>query len=98
MPDHKFFLTSYWSKMLIGDSAYFAYRTNAAVRYDVVAHRWSINVTCNIKDSGEIQGFLSWLLPHVDAYEGAFLGYIRHEPEDLPQLIYMPSLDAEVSA
>lgn len=46
-----------------------------------------------------IEEFLDWLLPYVDAFPGAFLGFTRYEEDDAPALIYMPSqtvIDGEV--
>ena len=43
----------------------------------------------NIKNyDGEIELFLSWIEPYIDAIPGDFIGYWRYEEVTVPTLIY----------
>jgi hypothetical protein len=84
--DHPLFETDRWSVMLRMSSAYFPSRTHSELfnEYD----RWHLGVRCNLKNyDGEIEKFIDWMDPYVDAFEGDFLGFHRYEESDDPVLI-----------
>ena len=45
---------------------------------------------CDLKNyENEIEDFLAWIKPHLDASEGEYLGHTRYEEDPLPTfLIY----------
>lgn len=88
--DHPLFATGNWEFMFIMDSYYFDYKTTNLIMYDEYGD-WYFNVTCNFKNyDEEIEKFLDWIHPYVDAYDGDFLGYYRYEEDELPTLILYP--------
>lgn len=89
LPDHDLFRTSRWSYMLTCDSYYFNYKTCSNMRLDDIAGQWFFSVTCNVKNyNNEIEKFIDWLMPYVEAMEGDFLGYSRYEETETPTIIY----------
>lgn len=50
---------------------------------------WSFIGKGDIKNyDNEIEKFFAWIMPHVDASTGAFIGYKRYEEDILPTLIF----------
>lgn len=52
--------------------------------------RWYLFVRCDLKNyEGEIEAFLKWIAPYLNASEGEYLGHTRYEEDDLPtHLVY----------
>lgn len=52
--------------------------------------RWYLFVRCDLKNyEGEIEAFLKWIAPHLDAFEGEYVGHTRYEEDPLPtHLVY----------
>lgn len=88
-PTHPLFDTDRWRGMLRSDSAYFYARTRSELVTEYGA--WFIHVQCNLKNyDDEIAKFLDFIMPHVRAYPGEFLGYWMYEEDDRPTLIFYP--------
>ncbi len=90
LPDHELFSTSRWTIMLRMDSYYFDADTHSTLRYDDIAHNYYLCIRSNLKNyDGEIEKFVSWIMPYLDKYNGDFLGFSRYEETEEPTLIYM---------
>ena len=80
LPDHPLFQTDRWDYILcIGDSGYFDEETKHSfnAKVDGGMH---LSVTSNLKNyNQEIQHFIDWIMPYVDAEEGQLLGSYRYE-------------------
>lgn len=84
--DHPLFKTDRWPVMLRISSAYFPARTHSELfeEYD----QWHLGVRCNLKNyCGEIEKFIDWMDPYVNAFEGDFLGFHRYEESEDPVII-----------
>jgi hypothetical protein len=84
--DHPLFQTDRWQVMLRMSSAYFPARTHSELFEEY--GQWHLGVRCNLKNyTGEIEKFIDWLDPYVDAFEGDFLGFSRYEESEDPTII-----------
>lgn len=94
-PSHRFFANERFDFVATGSSSYFV--TGRSVYYP---EHGQFFINASLKNyTDTIEEFLDWLLPYVDAFPGAFLGFTRYEEDDAPALIYMPSqtvIDGEV--
>lgn len=87
-PDHPLFTTGRWNSMLGSSSYYFALSPASSVDWDDIAKCHYLHVRCNFKNyGGEIEHFLDWIMPWVEAGTEC-LGYYRYEENDHPTLIY----------
>lgn len=87
-PDHPLFEKGRWEHMLLCDSYYFAADTHSTLRFDKIANQWFLCIRCNLKNYGdEIEKFIDWIDPYVDAQPGNFLGFSRYEATEDPDLI-----------
>ena len=99
LPDHALFRTPRWSLMLRCDSYYFDYKTTHHFEKDDIAGQFWLNVTTNLKNyESEIEAFMDWITPYLDAMPGDFLGYSRYEEEQQPTLLFMPESPRAVAA
>ena len=88
LPDEQFFSLPRWRSLFTMDSYYFAADTHSTLRFDDIAGRFFLNVRSNLKNyGGEIQSFLNWIDPYVEAAPGDFLGFFRYEESEEPTLI-----------
>ena len=79
------------SYLFLSDSFYFPSKTISSLRWCEISGRYFINIRSNLKNyNNEIERFLGWILPYVDASEEC-LGYYRYESYDDPTLIYKNS-------
>lgn len=89
LPDHPLFDTERWGTMLQCDSYYFVADTYSTFRFDDIGQSWYLCVRCNLKNyDNEIEKFVDWIMPYIDAREGDFLGFSRYETTETPTLIY----------
>jgi hypothetical protein len=90
LPDHILFTgDTRWRFMLQCDSYYFSAKTHSRLIRDS-QHILYLNIQCNFKNyKSEIDLFLDWIKPYLDAYEGGFLGYKMYEEDTKPTLIFM---------
>jgi len=90
-PEHLFFKTTRWNWMLKCDSYYFAADTHSTLRYDDIGRCRYLCIRCNLKNyDDEIEHFLDWIMPYIDASPGDFLGFHRYEENEEPTVIYLP--------
>lgn len=89
LPDHPLFQAdTRWRFMLLSDSAYFNHDTHSSYN-----DRWyTLSITCNLNNyNDEITKFLDWIMPHVEAEPGEWLGYQMYEEDEQPTLIFYPA-------
>jgi hypothetical protein len=106
LPAHPLFNTNCWRFILTGSSYYFACcEAQSAVWPDEITNQYCVSVRANLKNyDGEIEKFIDWITPHIDAMEGDFVGYSRYEETEVPTLLYYPnrsftpSLPSEITA
>ena len=77
-----------WS-LLFGNGSYYTPLTCVGkLTFDEIRGAWSLIGKGDIKNyGGEIEQFFEWIDPWVDAKEGEFIGYHRHEENLLPTLV-----------
>jgi len=93
LPPHPFFGDTRWDHMLRGGSAYFDGDPHSTVRVDEYSGKHRVTIRCNFKNyDGELEKFIDWLTPHIDALPGDFVGYKRYEDTDVPTLLYHPGI------
>ena len=86
--DHPLFKTDRWSVMLSMDSCYFAAETHSTLRFDDISDQYYLCVRSNLKNyDSEIEKFIDWMDPYVDAFDGDFLGFHRYEESEDPVII-----------
>lgn len=86
LPEHDLFKCTRWRSVLLSDSYYFAADTHSTLRSE--RNSWYLCVRSNLKNyEREIEKFVDWIMPWVDAYEGDFLGFHRYEESEDPDLI-----------
>ncbi len=92
MPDHPLFQdvsAGRWQWMLRCSAPYFDAATHSVMWYDTAITQRFLNVQCSLKNyEEEIEKFVDWMAPYIDAVEGDFLGYSRYEEDREPTLIY----------
>lgn len=95
LPDHPLFSTDRWDFMLHSGSAYFEEKTEYSLREDLDG-RLYLQVTSNLKNyCQEIQHFIDWIMPYVDAEEGQLLGAYRYEESSQStEIRYRPPISA----
>lgn len=88
-PEHPLFETPGWRYMLIRDSYYFDADTYSTLRWDGISKSYYLCIRCNLKNYGqEIQKFIDWIMPYIDAPDGEFLGFYRYEESQDPTLVH----------
>lgn len=94
LPRHPLFAPdNRWEYMLQCDSYYFQADTHSIV-YPFPSKGYGISITCNFKNyNNEIDLFLDWIMPYVEAEPGKWLGYHMYENDDVPTLIFYPGKD-----
>jgi hypothetical protein len=55
--------------------------------YDSIDEMYSLLAKGDIRHPSDFTEFIAWLMPWIDAPLGQFIGYQRHQEEDLPTLI-----------
>jgi hypothetical protein len=76
--------------MLRSASHYHFPYAQSSMDYADYINRWYLFVRCDLKNyESEIEAFLKWLAPHLNACEGDYIGHTRYEEDPLPtHLIY----------
>jgi hypothetical protein len=93
IPPHPLFGDTRWNHMLRGASAYFDGEPHSMVRLDEFSDKHRVTIRCNFKNyDDELEKFIDWITPHIDALPGDFLGYKRYEDTEMPTLLYHPGL------
>lgn len=86
--EHEFFNSPGLSYMFNMCSHYFTGTTNTQLRFNGYQYIWHID--CDLKNyNNEIELFLDWISPYVEAEENEFVGYSMYEEnKDSPNLIF----------
>ena len=90
IPDHKFFNEGMrvWFPNSVG-SEYFTGTANSKIKYRIISNQMVLHIDTDFKNYGdEIEHFLDWITPYVDAYNNDFLGYSRYEECNNPTLYF----------
>lgn len=99
--DHSFFQCERWRSVFWSSSAYFPTGKSAFYSGEGAYDDPHFTIHSSLKNyGGEIEEFVEWVSPFIDASDGDFLGYSLYEdsrasgwgaeePIDQPQLIFM---------
>lgn len=90
LPNHKFFKDErrVWFPMSSG-SYYFTGTTNSNLYYRDVDDKMVLHIDTDFKNyDDEIELFLDWIRPYIDASEYSFLGYSLFESDANPTLYF----------
>ncbi len=72
-----------------GCSHYFLPMSTHKCEWNKISEAYSLTFRCDLKNyENEIETFLDWLMPMIDAYEGEHIGHMRYEEADEPTLLY----------
>ncbi len=89
LPSSKLFGDTRWRYMLTCDSYYFCADTHSTLRFDNIAKSWFLCIRSNFKNyDNEINLFIEWMDPYLQADSGDFIGFYRYEEDEIPTLIY----------
>lgn len=89
LPNHEFFECPRWRMIGSCSSFYFVpFATSAMhVEYD---GRVFITSRSDLKNyDNEIQKFINWVTPYIDAFIGEHIGHMRYEEDDEPTILKM---------
>ena len=73
-------------------SYYFDNTTSSKIFHDHISNQYRVLIHCDFKNyNDEINTFLNWIVPYIEGGEcdKEFIGYQRHEKDDLPTLIFI---------
>jgi len=89
LPSHPLFETGRWNYMLRSSSYYFTPIASSLLEYDKIGKSWSFINRSDFKNyDNEINLFLDWIDPYIDAEDGEMIGYSRYEESDEPTIRY----------
>ena len=89
LPSHPLFVSDRWRFMLMSSSYYFTPAVSTLLEYDYIGRNWSFINRSDFKNYGnEINLFLDWLDPYIDAHDGEMVGYSRYEESVVPTIRY----------
>ena len=89
LPDHPLFRTSRWTSLFQCCSYYFVPTTVAKLEFDEIGNYWCLITRADLKNySGEIELFIDWIRPHLDAHGDEMIGYSRYEETREPTIYY----------
>lgn len=88
-PDHAFFRCDRWPMLGGCSSHYFIPFALSKIESPTYVRDHYLSTRSDLKNyDGEIDKFVDWVWPYVDASPGDFLGYKRYEEDDHPTLLY----------
>lgn len=88
IPSHPLFNSERWKGMLLSDSFMFKADTHSTLRFDDIAKVYFLCIRCNLKNyNNEIENFIDWIDPYVEAYTDDFLGFYRYEESEEPTIV-----------
>ena len=88
LPEHEFFTLERWD--FIGSCSSFYHHpavVNSYPKFDYSDEQYIFSRSDIKNYSGEIQAFLDWVKPYIDAMEGQCIGWTWYEEELQPTLI-----------
>lgn len=89
IPDHAFFETHRWRKILTSSSYYFVPLSVSELVKDDITNQYSLVAYSSLKNyDSEIEKFVDWIRPYVDTPPGEMLGYSRYEESKEPEIFY----------
>lgn len=72
-----------------GCSHYFVPMSTCRCEWNKISKAYCLTFRCDLKNyEGEIETFLDWLMPFIDAAPGEHIGHTRYEEGDAPTLLY----------
>lgn len=91
LPGHRFFRTDRWCHMLRSNSYYLTPISVSKLQADH-SGQYTFIARCDLKNyDREIEEFIDWLTPYIDASDGEVIGHRRYEEETLPTLLLHPN-------
>jgi hypothetical protein len=92
LPDHPFFKTPRWGMVMQCSSHYFVPFALSKLHTTGYTDEFYLSTRSDLKNyANEIDLFVDWLTPYIDAIDGDFLGYKRYEENESPTLLYHPN-------
>lgn len=88
LPDHPFFGLTRWN--FIGSCSSFYHHpeaVNSCPKFDYTESQYIFSRSDIKNYDGEIESFIDWLKPYIDAPEGQCIGWSWYEEEQQPTLI-----------
>lgn len=86
--EHPLFKTERWRFMLKSTSYYFVPRSVSLLEKDDISKVWCFINRSDLKNyTGEIEAFVDWLNPHIEAEPGYMIGYSRYEENHDPVIL-----------
>ena len=88
LPDHPFFGLTRW--YFIGSCSSFYHHpevVNSCPKFDYTKSQYIFSRSDIKNYDGEIESFIDWLKPYIDAPEGQCIGWLWYEEEQQPTLI-----------
>lgn len=83
---------SRWGYLFRNGSYYTPLTSVSNLTYNGIAEGYSLLAKGDIKNyREEIEEFFEWIMPHIDAPEGCFIGYSRYEEDNTPELYFKQS-------
>jgi hypothetical protein len=78
-----------WCGLFCNGSYYTPNTSCAKLTLDKISGQYSLLGKGDIKNyEEEIEQFFAWIMPHIDAVEGEFIGYKRYEESLTPTLYF----------
>ena len=84
-----FFETHRWLRILTSSSYYFVPLSVSELVKDDITNQYALVAYSSLKNyDSEIEKFVDWIRPYVNATQGEMLGYIRYEEDSEPEIFY----------
>lgn len=88
LPDHALFSTARWGMISVGRSYYINTLPHYLFQRDPISKTFFLGIKTQIKNyENELELFIDWIDPWVDAEKDDFLGFIRDESSQDPILV-----------
>jgi hypothetical protein len=89
LPFHPYFVTERWDHIGNSSSYYFVPRFVRDFKWNSLEEGYCLTIRCDLKNyDREIERFLAWIHPYIEATPEDHLGHIRYEEDPKPTLIY----------
>ena len=89
LPDHPLFKTSRWEILFQCSSYYFVPRISVLFEHDDIGHYWVLISRADLKNyDSEIEKFIDWIRPYLEATNDDMIGYSRYEETREPTIYY----------
>lgn len=92
LPRHPLFGDTRWAFMLRCCSYYHTPVATMALHWDDITKAHFLVGRCDLKNyDNEINLFIDWLTPYIEAEENEFLGHQIYEEDERPTLLFYPN-------